>query len=114
MLFEMHLNPVPFNGIVTGRKDVEMRLLTEERKKLSIGDQIRFINNVTQKTVLVEIVGLHRFKTFKELYAAYPKNRLGYHKDDEADYHDMNQFYTDENIKKFGVIAIEINIIKEK
>ena len=110
----MHLNPIPFNKIVTGRKDVEMRLLTEERKKLSIGDQIRFINNVSQKTVLVEVTGLQRFKTFKELYAAYSKYRLGYHEEDKADYHDMNQFYTDENIKKFGVIAIEIKLIKEK
>ena len=114
MLFEMHLNPIPFNKIVTGRKDVEMRLLTEERKKLAVGDQIRFTNNQSFKTVLVEVTGVTRFKNFKELYAAFPKSRLGYHEDEKADYHDMNQFYTDENIKKFGVIAIEIKIIKEK
>lgn len=109
----MHLNPVPFNEIVTGRKNVEMRLLTEQRKKLAKGDQIRFINNVNNRTILVEVLGVQKFKNFKELYAYYPKTRLGYHEDDIADYHDMNQFYTDENIKKFGVIGIEIKLIKE-
>ncbi len=111
MLFEMHLSPIPFNKIITGRKNVEMRLLTEERKKIRVGDQIRFTNNVNNKTILVEVTNLTMFKNFKELYNAFPKERLGYNADEPADYHDMEVFYTPENIKKFGVIAIEIKLI---
>ena len=111
MLFEMHLSPIPFNKIITGRKSVEMRLLTEERKKIRIGDQIKFTNNVSGKALLVEVTNFERFNTFKELYEAYPKERLGYNSDEKANYHDMEVFYTPENIKKFGVIAIEIKLL---
>lgn len=112
MLFEMKLHPVPFNLIATGRKDIEMRLFTEERKKMVIGDHIVFTNTCSGKKLEVVVKGLKSFKNFQELYKFYPKYRLGYLNSDEADYHDMNQYYTDENINKFGALAIEIELIK--
>ena len=113
MTYQMHLSPVPYNRIVTGRKDIEMRLFTESRKKLEKGDFIEFINWANGKTMLVEVLGVHQFPTFKELYAHFPKERLGYSSDEVADYKDMYAFYTKENIKNFGVIGIEIKLIKE-
>ena len=114
MLYEMHLSPTPFNKIATERKTVEMRLFTESRKHLTAGDTIEFTNNVTGKKITVEVTGVHQFKNFKELYEFYPKEKLGYNSDEIADYKDMNIYYTDENIKNFGVIGIEIKLIKEK
>lgn len=111
MTFEMNLNPVPFNMIITKRKDVEMRLLTEERKKINIGDYIVFKNTVSGKLLTVEVTGIHTFKTFKELYKFFPKERLGYLSDEVADYQDMYEYYSKESIEKFGVIGFEIKIV---
>ena len=110
MIFEMNLSPVPFNEIITRRKDVEMRLLTEERKKIKIGDEIVFTNTSTHKKIKAVVTNLRTFKTFKELYMKYPKSRLGYMDNEVADYKDMYQYYSEENISRFGAIAIEIKL----
>ena len=113
MLYEMHLSPVPFNRIATGRKDIEMRLFTEGRKNLQKGDIIKFINWANSKTMEVEVVDVYKFPTFKELYEFFPKERLGYSSEEVADYKDMYVFYPKEKIKTFGVIGIEVKLIKE-
>ena len=41
---QMKLNPVPFENIKIGSKDIEMRLNDEKRKLVKVGDYIRFTN----------------------------------------------------------------------
>ena len=41
-IHQMKLNNKPFNMIKNGRKNIELRLYDEKRRKLNIGDEIIF------------------------------------------------------------------------
>ena len=111
MTYQMNLHPVPFELIKRGIKDVEMRLYDERRKPIKIGDLIEFTNRITGERLLVKVVNLHKYATFVELYKAFSKERLGYEPHEIADPHDMEQYYSKEQIAEFGVLAIEIKLI---
>ena len=105
---QMNLYPEPFGLIETGSKTVEMRLFDEKRRKLSIGGLIVFTNTKTQEELIVEIVDLKQFDSFESLYANYKKTDLGYKDDEVAKPEDMLAYYSVEEIKKYGVVAIEL------
>ena len=106
----MKLNDEPFQLIKSKQKTIEMRLFDEKRQKLKIGDLIVFTNNKTKEEMLTEVVDLKRYNDFHELYAHYMKTEIGYGKDDNPNPNDMNEYYKDNDIKKYGVLAIEIKV----
>jgi uncharacterized protein with HEPN domain len=106
----MRLDLEAFDLIETRAKTVEMRLNDEKRKKLNIGDLIVFKNLGNKKELIVEIIDLKPFHSFDELYAKYPKKLLGYKENEIANPIDMHKYYSDTEIKKYGVLAIEIRL----
>ena len=111
MEYKMHLTEKPFFMIKAGKKDIEMRLYDEKRQKIQKGDTIEFSNVETGQIINTEVVDIHRFSNFSELYSDFDKTRLGYYDDEEAKPSDMAQFYSDEEINKYGVVGIEIKKI---
>lgn len=111
-MHEMKLQDKPFNSILFGNKDIEMRLYDEKRQKINIGDEIEFTNILTGETFKVEVVNLHKFNNFKELYNSFDKERLGYNNEQKANYNDMEKYYSKEEIAKYGVVGIQIKVIK--
>ena len=110
MIFEMNLQPQPFERIKNGLKDIEMRLYDERRKPIKIGDTIIFTNNQTKERLEVVVVNLYSFNTFNELYSQFDKSRLGYLEDEIADPKDMEQYYPLDKILRYGVLGIEIKL----
>lgn len=106
----MNLCPGPFELIENRTKTIEMRLNDEKRKLLKIGDLLIFTNTETKKELITEIIDLKTFNSFDELYVKYPKKALGYKDSEIANPKDMNEYYTDENIIKYGTLAIEISL----
>ena len=111
MIHKMKLHNVPFKNIKNGTKTVEMRLNDEKRQLINIGDTIEFENRITQEIINVAVVGLIKFNNFKELYNSFDKVSIGYKIDEEANYLDMEQYYSNDDINKYGVLAILIKII---
>ena len=111
MRHNLNLHPEPFEAIKSGLKDIEMRLYDERRRNIKIGDEIEFTNRETNETLLVDVIDLHKFASFDELYKAFPKSRLGYKPDQKADPSDMEIYYSKDSINRFGVLAIEIKLI---
>jgi len=111
MEFKMHLREKPFFMIKAGKKDIEMRLYDEKRQKIQKGDTIEFSNVETGQTINTEVVDIHKYNGFDELYSSFDKQRLGYYEDENAKPQDMKQYYSDEEIKKYGVVGIEIKKI---
>ena len=107
---QMNLYSEPFDSIKAGSKTVEMRLFDEKRHKLSIGGLIVFINTKTQEELIAEIVDLKQFDSFESLYANYKRTDLGYKDDEVAKPEDMLVYYSIEEIKKYGVVAIELKV----
>ena len=108
MIHEMRLDNEPFNKVKEGTKTVELRLLDEKRKTLRIGDKIVFINRETNEKIDVVITGLFKADNFGPIYEKYSKVSMGYNEDDDAKPEDMEEYYSKEEIKKYGCIAIEI------
>lgn len=111
MVYEMNLNDLPFQLIKDGSKTIEMRLNDEKRQLLKVGDFIEFTNRDTLEKLKVKVENLYRYDSFFELYKHFDKVSLGYLEDEVADYKDMEQYYTVEQQKKYGVLGIEIKKI---
>ncbi len=109
----MHLSDKPFEQIISGEKTVELRLYDEKRRKININDFIEFTNDHTKKTAMVKVIGLSVYNSFKELYENVPLKDMGYANDEieNANYEDMNNYYSKEDQNFFSVIAIKITLI---
>lgn len=106
----MHLQPSPFEKIKNGTKVIEIRLNDEKRKRLTIGDTVVFIHAHNENhTINSEVVALHYFNTFQDLYGAFdPIAFGGVGNDDPAE---MNQYYPRDEELEYGVVGIEIRVI---
>ena len=111
MEYIMHLREHPFYMIKSGKKDIEIRLYDEKRKKIQKGDTIEFSNVETGQTIKTEVVDLHVCKDFASIYNNFDKTRLGYLENEEASPEDMQKYYSLEEINQFGVVGIELKLI---
>lgn len=116
MYHQMKLKDEPFKQIKDGSKTIEMRLFDEKRRLLKKGDLICFQNTESGEILLTQIEELYQFPSFKELYEAFPPGALGYKKEEEAlcSFKDMEIYYTEEEQKKYGTLAIKIKLIKKE
>lgn len=112
MIHKMNLNNNPFEHIKNGTKTIELRLNDEKRQLLKTRDLIEFTNRLTLEKIVVEIINLHKYPTFEELYKHFDKISLGYDQNTEANPSDMEEYYSKEEQAKYGVLGIEIKVIK--
>lgn len=108
----MRLHNGPFKLIKDGSKTIELRLNDEKRQMISSGDLITFENRSDGEKIRVKVVGLHKYPSFEELYKHFDKVSMGYKEDEEADPKDMEQYYSSEEQSKYGVVGIEVELIK--
>lgn len=114
MLHHMKLNPKPFLLILNRTKIYELRLFDEKRQQLEVGDQIQFENTENPlEQLLVDIMALHLFASFDELYSKLPLLECGYTTDtiQEAASSDMTAYYSKSQQETYGVLAIEVGLI---
>ena len=108
MVYCMKLQHRPFLLIKSGRKTIEMRLYDDKRKTLKVGDMVEFTDVKTGETLVCEVVKLHIYPTFDELYKNHDKISIGYEEDEIAHPKDMLAYYSQDEIAKYGVVGIEI------
>lgn len=114
MKHEMHLNKKPFCQISGKEKTIELRLNDEKRKKISVGDEIRFIcDQIPDMQIEAKVIALHYFASFKELYESLPLEKCGYTRQSRqrASFHDMDRYYSAQEQEKYGVVGIEIELL---
>ena len=110
MIHYMNLVPTAFVKIADGSKTIELRLNDEKRQRINVEDTVVFRCFSTKDIIIAQVSGLHKFSDFEELYKALPLEKCGYSKTelDTAHYTDMEQYYTKEQIKKYGALGIEL------
>lgn len=108
MIYKMRLHNDPFLAIKSNEKCIEMRLNDEKRKNIKKGDKIEFTNTINNSVFYVEVVEVYKYPTFEELYKNHNKIDLGYKENETAAPEDMLLYYSKEDIKKYGVLAILI------
>lgn len=101
----MHISSQSFDRMLEGTRKVEMRLYDDKRRMMMLGDSILF--SCDDRSMAAVITGLHRYRTFSELYSSIPKTMLGYHEDEPADPKDMSEIYDESRAEELGVIGIE-------
>ncbi len=106
----MKLHSAPFEMIKSGQKTIEFRLNDEKRQMLKIGDDILFTNTASGETLKRRVLNLHYFNSFDELYKSLPLLKCGYTEQDvgSAKASDMEVYYSLEELKKYGVVGIEL------
>lgn len=114
MKYKMHLKNGPFNRIKEGKKTIELRINDEKRQLLKERDLIEFINRETLETMIVEIKSLYRSSNFEELYKCFDKMSVEYDKNDLESPKDMEQYYSKEELDKYGVIGIEMRVLSDR
>lgn len=109
----MKLNPEPFEMIKCGKKTIELRLFDEKRQRIKVGDRIVFTETVTGEELNVKASKLHRFDSFEKLYKSLPLLKCGYTEQtiSDAKPSDMEEYYSAEEQKKYGVLGIEISLV---
>ena len=107
----MRLRPEPFRMIGSGLKTFELRLFDEKRKQIAVGDEIVFTCTEGDAAPLTcRVIGLFPFASFDALYRTIPLLRCGYTEETvcKASPRDMEEYYSEDEIRKSGVLAIEI------
>ncbi len=108
----MRLHKEPFELIKNGSKTIELRLYDEKRQMINEGDTITFENRSDGDKIQVRVIALHKYPSFEELYKHFDKVSIGYKEDEEADPKDMELYYSIEEQSKYGVVGIEMELMK--
>ena len=114
MQHSMKLLEGPFERVKSGLKTIEIRLFDEKRQLLQIGDMIEFskLPDLDEK-LTVKIVGLLKYKSFRDLIGDYSMEYLGYSRDYPKDefIESIYTIYTKEEEKKYGVLGIQVKVL---
>ncbi len=115
MEMKFHLHSDVFDIVKNGNKNVEVRLNDEKRKQLKIGDTLIFLRRPNEdEKIVARVTNLKYYKNFSELVDNYNIDRLylsNYTK--EMFINELSRFYTIEEQKQYGVVAIEFEKITE-
>jgi len=113
MNHEMNLKEVYFDKIKSGEKTYEIRLNDEKRKLIKIGDIIVFKRQPEFKESIKTVVkDLFYFNSFTEMINSLPIEKVGFKGKTLKEIVDIyHQIYSEENEKKYGVLAIKIEVV---
>lgn len=117
MVHHMKLQPGPFEKIKSGMKTYELRLLDPKRQRIVVGDIIEFLNlSNKREKIRTRVIDLHPFPNFADLYHTLPLLKCGYTEDtvSGASPDDMEQYYSKDDQAKWGVVGIELELVKDQ
>ena len=109
----IHLDADVFETVDKGFKNVEGRVNDEKRRKLNIGDKLIFLKRPDEIEKIEAVVeDLIYYKDFNEMIKDYSMKEI-YLEEYSKDYYIdlIKRFYTDEEINKYGVVAIKFKKI---
>ena len=109
MTHKMKLVDFAFKAMKNKEKDIEVRLNDEKRQKIKEGDRIEFEHVDTKEILKTQVIKLHKYKTFKELFNEFDKIRIGIKENEDVSI--MDNFYSKEDQKKYEALGIEIKLI---
>ena len=108
---KMNLQSKYFDFIKNGTKRIELRLYDEKRRRIQLGDTVEFSKSENEK-LKVEVVGLLRYKSFKDLFEDFDISILA---DASMTKEELlgvlNEFYTLEMQAEYGVLGIRLRLL---
>lgn len=96
-----------------GLKTVEVRLFDEKRQKIKLNERILFVCDQSDESVTARVTALYRFDSFLELGKSGLVNACGFKGMTPSEIQSlMRGFYSEEDEKRYGVLAIETEVEK--
>ena len=112
----IHLNSDIFDVVDNGIKCVEGRVNDEKRRKLHIGDKLIFLRRPDEIDRIEAIVeDLVYYDNFEEMIKDYSMEEIylgGYNKEYYLEL--IKRFYSEEEISKYGVVAIKFKKLQKE
>ena len=113
MEHEMKLQPEYYNFILNGTKRIEIRLFDEKRQQIKIGDTIKILKEPElNESFNAKVIGLLRYNTFEDMFKDFDISVLS---DSSMTKEELiavlEQFYTKEKQKQYGVLGIRIELL---
>lgn len=110
MNYFMKLDDAPFEATKRGKKQIEIRINTEERENIKSGDTITFENK--EEILLVLVIEKRRYKNMIELtkYEDFLKTG-GIYQSTEEWIQNIDSFYSREDQSVKGLLALEIRLM---
>ncbi len=104
----VHLDENMFCLVESGVKDVEARVNDLKRRKLKIGDKLIFLKRPeNDEKIERRVKALDYYDTFADLVNYYEMERLYFKECSKEKYvEEMKRFYSLEEVKNYGVVAI--------
>lgn len=112
-MHELGLQPKFYNYILNGTKRIEIRLYDEKRKLIKLGDTIRFMKEPDREECFnTKVVGLLKYDNFEEMFESLDISLLADKEMTKEKLIDtLEEFYTKEKQKKYGVLGIMVELI---
>ena len=113
MEHKIKLQPQYYNYILNGTKRIEIRLYDEKRQQIKIGDTIIFLKEPDlNESFKAKVTGLLRYNSFEDMFKDFDTNILSDKSMTKKDLINvLEQFYTKEKQKQYGVVGIHIEKI---
>lgn len=110
---KIHLDPEIFECVKNGTKNIEARVNDEKRRSIREGDIIKVLKRPEEtESLSVRVIKKRVFRNFEELADNYPISRLYSESFSKEEYLALfPKFYTKEEIDKYGVVAIEFELL---
>lgn len=100
-----------FEQIKAGHKIIEPRLNDAMHQRVKLGDLIVIINRQTNQEIVAKVVGVLRYMTFDDLFAAFPARYFGV-EDTAAIKQEVGRWYSSQAEAEHGVIGIKLHVLR--
>ena len=104
------VDPDVFGQIKRRHKIIEPRIRDNAHQRIRLGDLIMVINRHTGEEIVTKVVGVLRYGTFAELFAAFPAQYFGYDTPEEA-MHEVSRWYSRSAEQTHGVLGIKLHVL---
>ena len=113
-MHEMKLQGEYYNYILNGTKRIEIRLYDEKRRKVKLGDTIKFLKEPNlNESFNAKVIGLLKYNTFEDMFKDFDISILA---DKSMTKEELlkvlEKFYTKDKQQEYGVLGIRIELIK--
>lgn len=110
---ELKLQPKFYDYILNGTKRIELRLYDNKRQLIHIGDVIRFKKEPElTESFDIPVIGLLRYNSFEDLFHDFDISMMADKSmTKEQLLNTLEEFYTPEKQKEYGVLGIRLGQI---
>ena len=83
--------------------------MDEKRKNIRVGDKIVFTHaENSDEKICARVIGLHAYPDFNGVSADFFRSEMGFDDRTERIGDIMREYYSDEDVEKYGALAIRI------